>query len=108
MSSGQTLQRPAPQRNPTELLETQAQTLEDIYELQLEQQKALDTLLASPQHRVKIVDVNMPFWNLVGLIIKIALAAIPAYIILGFIALAAWFTLTVAGCTALRLLQPTR
>jgi hypothetical protein len=108
MGSDQTLQRLTPQRNPTELLETQAQTLEDIYELQLQQQKALNALLTSPQYRVKVIDVNIPFWNLVGFIVKIALAAIPAYIILGFIALAVWFTLTVAGCTAVSLLQRTR
>jgi hypothetical protein len=107
MTDNQALERLSPRKKPTELLETQAQTLADIYQLQLEQQKVLNAMFARPQHRVKVVDANMPFWNLVGFIIKITLAAIPAYIILGFIALVVWFILTVAGCTALALLQPT-
>ena len=30
----------------------------------------------------RIVDINMPFWSLVGFMVKAAIAAIPAFIIL--------------------------
>jgi len=34
---------------------------------------------------VKIEDINMPFWSLVGFLIKISIAAIPATIIMSLI-----------------------
>jgi hypothetical protein len=43
--------------------------------------------MASP---VFIVDFNMPFWSLVVLMVKIALAAIPAMLILAIIGIIFW------------------
>lgn len=34
---------------------------------------------------VKIEDINVPFWALVGFLVKLSIAAIPATIILSFI-----------------------
>lgn len=36
----------------------------------------------SNSQRVVVVDVNMPFWSMVGFMVKWAVAAIPALIIL--------------------------
>jgi uncharacterized membrane protein YdjX (TVP38/TMEM64 family) len=36
--------------------------------------------------RVAVVDVQIPFWSMVGLLVKMALAAIPAIIILTVLA----------------------
>jgi hypothetical protein len=38
--------------------------------------------LAKPVH---IIDISIPFWSLVGLLVQIALASIPAVIILAII-----------------------
>lgn len=46
----------------------------------------------APAMVVKVVDFNMPFGRMVGFMVKLALAAIPAAIILSII----WFTATVA------------
>lgn len=46
---------------------------------------------------VRIVDFNMPFGSLVGFMVKAALAAIPALIILSLIAAAATAVLTGIG-----------
>lgn len=35
-------------------------------------------------HRVTIEGFDLPFWNIVGLLIKVSLAAIPAMLILAF------------------------
>lgn len=40
---------------------------------------------ATPQVVVTVVGVQIPFWNLVGLLVKIALASIPAAIIVAII-----------------------
>lgn len=34
---------------------------------------------------VKIQDINMPFWSLVGFLLKVSFASIPAMIILGIL-----------------------
>lgn len=39
---------------------------------------------SSPAQRVEVVGFNMPFVDLVGFMIKVALASIPAALILGF------------------------
>jgi hypothetical protein len=36
--------------------------------------------------QVVVTDINMPFWSLVVLMVKLAVAAIPAMIILGVVA----------------------
>ena len=47
---------------------------------------------------VKIVDINIPFWSLVGLLVKVALASIPATLILAALYFAA--ALVLGGCLA--------
>lgn len=51
----------------------------------------------------KVIDLNMPFWNLAGFLVKVALASIPAYIVLGALALLVTALLG-TSCTALSLL----
>lgn len=41
-------------------------------------------IVALRQHGISIRNINMPFWSMVGLMIKAAFAAIPAMIILSF------------------------
>lgn len=36
--------------------------------------------------QVAVTDINMPFWSLVVLMVKLAVAAIPAMVILGVVA----------------------
>ncbi len=36
--------------------------------------------------QVVVTDINMPFWSLVVLMVKLAVAAIPAMVILGVVA----------------------
>jgi hypothetical protein len=96
---------PSGQNRPLELLERQTQLLTGLSQ-QVEglraQNEALTKAIEAPQRvrYVKIVDVNMPFWALVGFILKISFAAIPAYLILGFIA-AIIAALLGGGCAAL-------
>jgi|GEM_PF-1620809 len=109
MSSNQP-SKPTTQKNPVELLEMQVQILAELSQEQRKQQEQIEQLRAEqktltrgvgviaesltglgqmlrnylqsyPEGRVKIADVNMPFLSLVGFIIKVSLAAIPAYII---------------------------
>ncbi|MCC6946785.1 MAG: hypothetical protein IT539_03375 [Bradyrhizobiaceae bacterium] len=37
--------------------------------------------MAEPGNQITLVDVRIPFWRLVGLLLKLALAAIPASIL---------------------------
>jgi hypothetical protein len=43
------------------------------------------TMVREPLQNVIVVDFNIPFWSLVGLMIKVSLAAIPAMIVLTII-----------------------
>lgn len=43
------------------------------------------TYLSDESRRITIVSIRIPFWELAGLITKIAIAAIPAAIVLGLI-----------------------
>ena len=77
------------QQNPAEILRLQYDVLTKLYQetkIQNEILRApmsgLDNSIVKHQVRVKIEDVNMPFTAMVGLMIKIALASIPALIIL--------------------------
>lgn len=98
--------QPTQQRNPVDLLEKQVQILEDLRRQQLVQHAQIEQLrsgqndltketiyiaqvlkTSKSEQRVTIADFNMPFWSLVGIIIKISLAAIPAYLIVGIFAL---------------------
>lgn len=75
---------PLQQRNPVELMEKQVAILEDIRRQQLEQNAQIEQLHSSLNDlRVRIADFNMPFWSLVGIIVKASIAAIPAYFIVG-------------------------
>jgi hypothetical protein len=100
------------------LLERQTQLLANLHQLQLHEREQMQTLLAQNQalikalevlnsraqasdptaRPVKIADVNMPFWSLVGFIVKASLAAIPAYIVLGVVG--AILFLVLGGCVA--------
>jgi hypothetical protein len=87
-------------RTPTELLQAQVQLLTEIkqaHEFELGQlrqqteqlQRFLKSLTdqqagtARGLRQVKIVDFNMPFMALVGILTKFALASIPAGLIIG-------------------------
>lgn len=75
--------------NATQLLQEQVDALNKIADLQRNHSRALEQLKISMaglgRSSVKIEDLNMPFFHLVGLMIKIALAAIPAAIILAIV-----------------------
>ena len=102
------------QRTPTELLDAQVQLLSHIYQTQIKQQELLEKISAQQAASVvssssqdvtmpgymKIVDFNMPFFALVGILIKVSLAAIPAAIIVAVI----WFALMFGLFFALSLL----
>ncbi|MEX2498848.1 MAG: hypothetical protein WD397_08225 [Wenzhouxiangellaceae bacterium] len=48
-----------------------------------------------PADRVTVVDIDMPFWSMVRFMVKLAIAAIPAMLILWLLALL--FTLLIGG-----------
>jgi hypothetical protein len=96
-------QQPDQKKTQTELLDSQTQSLSELVEIQRlqreqitglkEQNKRIIELLENVSDEdpdtgliyVKIEDINMPFGALVGFMIKVSLAAIPAAIILGAI-----------------------
>ena len=95
-------QKPVQQKNPTELLTAQTRSLSELVEIQKNQKVQISELqkqnkrmieLLEDQQRssatsvalVKIEDVNMPFSALVGFLLKVSFAAIPAGFILGII-----------------------
>lgn len=98
-------------KNPTELLDLQAQTLSRIYQVQLKQQELLEKIRAQQEKLldmsasvsqqtseakpsfIKIVDFNMPFPALVSILVKIALASIPATLITGVVVSVLFFAL---------------
>ncbi|GJM42880.1 MAG: hypothetical protein DHS20C20_31620 [Ardenticatenaceae bacterium] len=73
--------------NATQLLQAQVNSLAEIADMQRQQIKALEQIKrnAGGLTGVKIQDFNMPFMNLVGIMVKIALASIPAAIVLTII-----------------------
>ena len=80
------------QMTPVQLLEAQLRYLEGIHKYLDEMYKYFDPNMKyleaiyknQPSERpVRIEDVNMPFMALVGFLVKVALAAIPAGLILG-------------------------
>lgn len=48
--------------------------------------------MAEPGNHVTVVDIRIPFWRLVGVLLKVALAAIPASILFVIIV---WGTIAV-------------
>ena len=85
------------QQNPTEILRAQYEILTRLYqetetqnEILRDPMTGLDNCIVKHQVRVKIEDINMPFVAMIGLMIKIALASIPALIILGILFALLW------------------
>jgi hypothetical protein len=107
--------QPIPSANPTELLSAQAQSLselvkiqniqkEQIEELQRQNERMIGLLSTANQGdssqtmtRVKIEDVNMPFGALIGFLVKVSLASIPAVLILTVIYFLIIFVLSMLG-----------
>jgi len=46
--------------------------------------------------KIKITDFNMPFWSLICFMVKLAICAIPAVIIIGIVY--SFFMMLMAGC----------
>lgn len=101
-------------------LEAEVSSLKEIAATQQAQLKSLEQtnqkLVALMEHRanqpqagvtgVKIQDFNMPFMNLVGLLVKVALASIPAGIVLTIIyAIILFIVATVFGGIGLGLMN---
>jgi hypothetical protein len=107
--------QPIPSANPTELLSAQAQSLselvkiqniqkEQIAELQRQNARMIGLLSAANQGdssqtiaRVKIEDVNMPFGALIGFLVKVSLASIPAVLVLAVIYFLILFVFSIFG-----------
>ena len=83
--------------SPTAMLAAQTQSLADLVAIQqaqsvqIEELKkqnerligiTVDTKREKSLSQVKIENINMPFWAMVGFLIKLSLASIPAMIIL--------------------------
>ena len=67
---------------------TSDQLLSQMIELQRMQGERLDNVaiqLTKKQTAVSLQNFNMPFWAMVGLLIKVSIAAIPAAIILAIL-----------------------
>ncbi len=97
------VQKPVQQKSPTELLAAQTQSLSKLVDIQNTQlvqiaqvksqnERMIELLttqnkeyLATDFNHVKIEDINMPFGALVGFMIKVSLATIPAAIILAIL-----------------------
>ena len=97
MSSEQEIPSYKRQQNATEILRSQHEVLTRLYEVTSIQNEilrdpmsGLDNSIVKHQVRVKIEDVNMPFSAMVGLMVKVAIASIPAIIIL-------WMIFTLLG-----------
>ena len=86
--------------SPTALLAAQTQSLADLVEIQKAQSDQIQALQQQNERligiqveatreptasRVKIENINLPFWAMVGFLIKLPLASIPAMIILSII-----------------------
>lgn len=92
MSSETTIPSYKKQQNATEILKAQQEFLRRLYNLTAEQNEilrdpmsGLDNCIVRHQVRVKIEDINMPFSAMVGFMIKVGVASIPAIIILWII-----------------------
>lgn len=97
MDENSQMSQPAPQTSPTALLAAQTQSLAELVEIQkaqsaqiqeLQRQNerligiSVDTKREKGLSGVRIENINMPFWSLVGFLIKLSLASIPAMLIL--------------------------
>lgn len=86
---------PSEQTAMLDLLKAQTQQQELLTQMHVEQQAQRREIAEG----VKIANVNMPFWALVGFIMKVVLASIPAYILLGILGFIVFFVVSafVAG-----------
>lgn len=74
------------------------QTYNDRLDRQEAQQVESAALKSQVAHKVVVTDLDMPFRSMVNFMVKWALAAIPATLILGiFFALAAGFVMSLMG-----------
>ena len=92
------------QQSAVEILKAQQGFLRKLYHITAEQNEilldpmsGLDNSIVKHQVRVKIVDINMPFSAMVGLMVKIGVASIPARILL-------WMIFTLLGVIVVALL----
>lgn len=96
------------QLSPTEILQAQYDVLSNMYEeLSNQNERMVQSLvelndtLSIQKISVKIEDFNMPFMALVGLMVKIALASIPALLILAVLSGCLWATIASLGISFL-------
>lgn len=97
MDDNSQMSQPAAQSSPTALLAAQSQSLAELVAIQKAQSAQIEALkqqnerlIAVNQNAgqsrglsaVRIENINMPFWSLVGFLIKLSLASIPAMLIL--------------------------
>lgn len=97
-----------PQPSPTQILQDQLKTLTAMHADQAAHNQrmalALEDLSRGSETNlaeVKIEDINMPFIAMVGLILKIAFASLPAAIIFGALLFLFWFCMISFGLASL-------
>lgn len=93
---------PTAQKNPMDVLQLQASRLAEINQAQQEQigllkaqneqlnlilQASAKPAAASALTNVKIVNIDISFWDLVGFLIKLTVAWIPAMFVIGILGL---------------------
>ena len=95
---------PTTKQSPTEILQAQYDVLSNMYEelsaqngRMAESLNELNDYIIKKDIGVRIEDVNMPFLAMVGLMVKIALASIPALLILGVLFGCLWGMLATLG-----------
>ena len=79
---------PKSQKTPTELLQAQYETLAAMYADQADQNRRMvralenmDDIFSNHLTPVKVENIDMPFTAMIGLMLKVAVASIPAAII---------------------------
>ena len=99
---------PKSTKSPTELLEAQYETLAAMYANQAEMDRRIlaqlmdiYSLLSSDLMPIKIEDVNMPFTTMVGFMVKVAVASIPAALIFIVLFAFAWMVIITGGIASL-------
>lgn len=100
MDSDSNIIKPPQPASPTELLSAQASALAKLVEIQKSQREQIEELRLQNERiigllgqdkkeagigHVKIEDINMPFLAMIGLLVKVSLASIPALLILALI-----------------------
>ena len=100
MDTNPQINKPEQPASSAELLSTEARSLVELVEIQKSQKAQIEKLQRQNERiiglltdakeknllaHVKIEDVNMPFGALIGFLVKVSLASIPAMLILGVI-----------------------